>query len=83
LARPSIDPAQDALHAIERGAVQRLLEVGGLKCWAQTRSESYAATPFALVWRILKLLIRSLERTTQNCFAILLGLRGVLSLPVI
>jgi hypothetical protein len=27
LARPPIDPAHDALHAIERGAVQRLLEV--------------------------------------------------------
>jgi hypothetical protein len=24
-----IDPAHDALHAIERGAVQGLLEVGG------------------------------------------------------
>jgi len=29
LARPSIHPAHDALHAIERGAVQGLLEVGG------------------------------------------------------
>jgi hypothetical protein len=27
LARPPIDPAHDALHAIERGAVQGLLEV--------------------------------------------------------
>jgi hypothetical protein len=31
LARPSIDPAHDALHAIERGAVQGLLAIGGLK----------------------------------------------------
>jgi hypothetical protein len=31
LARPSVDPAHDALHAIERGAVQGLLEVGGSK----------------------------------------------------
>jgi transcriptional regulator with XRE-family HTH domain len=30
LAWPPIDPAHDALHAIERGAVQGLLEVGGL-----------------------------------------------------
>jgi hypothetical protein len=29
LARPSIDPAHDALHSIERGAVQGLLEIGG------------------------------------------------------
>jgi hypothetical protein len=28
--RTPIDPAHDALHAIERGAVQELLEVGGL-----------------------------------------------------
>jgi hypothetical protein len=28
LARPSIDRAHDALHPIERGAVQGLLEVG-------------------------------------------------------
>jgi hypothetical protein len=26
---PSIDPAHDQIHAIERGAVQGLLEVGG------------------------------------------------------
>jgi hypothetical protein len=33
LARPSIDPTHDAPHAIERGTVQRLLEVkrGGLE----------------------------------------------------
>jgi hypothetical protein len=29
--RPSINPAHDSLHAIVRGTVQRLLEVGGLK----------------------------------------------------
>jgi hypothetical protein len=29
LARPSIDPAHDQIHAIERGAAQGLLEVGG------------------------------------------------------
>jgi hypothetical protein len=34
LARPPIDPAHDALHAIERGAVQGLLEVGGFPSWA-------------------------------------------------
>jgi len=30
-ARPSVDPAHDQIHAIERGAVQRLLEIGGLR----------------------------------------------------
>jgi hypothetical protein len=35
LARPPIDPAHDALHAIERGTVQGLLAMtGGLKLWA-------------------------------------------------
>jgi hypothetical protein len=33
LARPPIDPAHDALHAIERGAVQGLLEVGAGLFW--------------------------------------------------
>jgi hypothetical protein len=31
LARPPIDAAHHALHAAERGAVRRLLEIGGLR----------------------------------------------------
>jgi hypothetical protein len=43
MARPSVDPAHDALHAIERGAVQGLLEVGrvessGVKVAARRRN---------------------------------------------
>jgi hypothetical protein len=48
LARPSVDPAHDALHAIERGAVQGLLEVGGSKeGWARGGAESSAVFPGA------------------------------------
>jgi integrase len=44
LARPPIDPAHDALHAIERGAVQGLLEVankhpGGLRSKFKLRED--------------------------------------------
>jgi hypothetical protein len=47
----SIDPAHDALHAIERGAVQRLLEVGG-KCGKF--GEVGGLSPSAHDWSIFK-----------------------------
>jgi hypothetical protein len=43
--RPSVDPAHDALHAIDRGAVQELLEVGAFE---RAREELYESSGLPL-----------------------------------
>jgi hypothetical protein len=47
LARPQIDPAHDALHAIERSAVQRLLEMTtlGLSADSDARGSDWSRRP--------------------------------------
>jgi hypothetical protein len=67
LARLPIDPAHDALHAIERGAVQGLLEVGGASRRRRGSDLKVRRLPLPhSIGQFFEALIWSQERTTQK-----------------